>query len=295
MRLGSLARGDVPERRARGRGRRAHYHHRYRDVEVLGRRRGDGSGRSTRWTQSRRPRLHPLHVGLDRHAQGRDADARERDQLRRLVLVGIRSDTEDRFSSHAPFHFDLSVLDIYVSLKHGAGALSRRRGSRQEPQGAGGFHRQPSADGVVLDAVDPDAAGTVRRAAGERLLGLADRALRRRGLSGQAPAAHRLAVAGPCYYNLYGPTETNVCTFSQIPASVPEDRAEPYPIGHLCTHCDGLVLDHDGQEVARGEEGLLYIAGPSVFGGYWNRPTENAACFLRSRRPSLVQHRRRRS
>src|SRR5207344_430183 len=26
----------------------------------------------------------------------------------------------DRFSSHAPFHFDLSVLDIYVSMKHGA-------------------------------------------------------------------------------------------------------------------------------------------------------------------------------
>ena len=27
---------------------------------------------------------------------------------------------DDRFSSHAPFHFDLSILDIYVSLKHGA-------------------------------------------------------------------------------------------------------------------------------------------------------------------------------
>ena len=26
----------------------------------------------------------------------------------------------DRFSSHAPFHFDLSVLDIYLSMKHGA-------------------------------------------------------------------------------------------------------------------------------------------------------------------------------
>jgi acyl-coenzyme A synthetase/AMP-(fatty) acid ligase len=26
----------------------------------------------------------------------------------------------DRFSSHAPFHFDLSILDIHVSLKHGA-------------------------------------------------------------------------------------------------------------------------------------------------------------------------------
>src|SRR5207302_3152909 len=27
---------------------------------------------------------------------------------------------QDRFSSHAPFHFDLSVLDIYVAVKHGA-------------------------------------------------------------------------------------------------------------------------------------------------------------------------------
>src|SRR5437870_1873555 len=27
---------------------------------------------------------------------------------------------EDRFSSHAPFHFDLSILDIYLPLKHGA-------------------------------------------------------------------------------------------------------------------------------------------------------------------------------
>ena len=27
---------------------------------------------------------------------------------------------DDRFSNHAPFHFDSSVLDIYVSIKHGA-------------------------------------------------------------------------------------------------------------------------------------------------------------------------------
>ena len=28
--------------------------------------------------------------------------------------------TSDRFSSHAPFHFDLSILDIHLPLKHGA-------------------------------------------------------------------------------------------------------------------------------------------------------------------------------
>ena len=29
-------------------------------------------------------------------------------------------DETDRFSSHAPFHFDLSILDLYVAIKHGA-------------------------------------------------------------------------------------------------------------------------------------------------------------------------------
>ena len=38
-----------------------------------------------------RPRLHPLHLGLDREAQGRDALARERRELRRLVLRGVRA------------------------------------------------------------------------------------------------------------------------------------------------------------------------------------------------------------
>jgi acyl-CoA synthetase (AMP-forming)/AMP-acid ligase II len=40
------------------------------------------------------------------------------------------------------------------------------------------------------------------------------------------------------------------------------------------------VLDDDRQEIAPGEEGLLYISGPSVFAGYWNRPAENAAAFI---------------
>lgn len=54
----------------------------------------------------------------------------------------------------------------------------------------------------------------------------------------------------------------------------------PYPIGFACAHCAALVLDHDGQTVAVGGEGLLYISGPSVFRGYWNRPDVNATVFL---------------
>jgi acyl-coenzyme A synthetase/AMP-(fatty) acid ligase len=40
------------------------------------------------------------------------------------------------------------------------------------------------------------------------------------------------------------------------------------------------VLDNDGSEAPEGDEGLLYIAGASVFPGYGNRPEQNASVFL---------------
>jgi acyl-coenzyme A synthetase/AMP-(fatty) acid ligase len=83
------------------------------------------------------------------------------------------------------------------------------------------------------------------------------------------------------YYNLYGPTETNVCTYARIPLPVPAERETPYPIGHACSHCTPLVLDDlDGVEVPDGDEGLLYMTGASVFPGYWNRPVENDKAFI---------------
>ena len=62
------------------------------------------------------------------------------------------------------------------------------------------------------------------------------------------------------------------------------------PSGSACAHCEPLVLEADGREVTPGEEGLLYIAGRSVFHGYWNRPVENNAAFLpRDGRRCMVQ------
>ena len=63
-----------------------------------------GSGRG-------RPRLHPLHVGLDRRAQGRDALASQRARVRRVGGARRRrSRPTIALSSHAPFHFDLSIV-----------------------------------------------------------------------------------------------------------------------------------------------------------------------------------------
>jgi acyl-CoA synthetase (AMP-forming)/AMP-acid ligase II len=87
-------------------------------------------------------------------------------------------------------------------------------------------------------------------------------------------------IAGPRYLNLYGPTETNVCTYHEIPEEIPEDRVRPFPIGRACSHVEARVVDGDGRDVARGEEGELVISGAPVMQGYWNLPERSASAFL---------------
>jgi amino acid adenylation domain-containing protein len=185
----------------------------------------------------------------------------------------------DRFSSHAPFHFDLSILDIYLPLKHGATVYLIPEELGKKPKDLAGFiadrrltvwYSTPAILGLLgefgdLDRFDYSSLHTVLFA-GEVF---PVKQLRR--LVGRWPH--------PAYFNLYGPTETNVCTFARIPTPIPEDRSEPYPIGWPCSHCAALVLDGDNA-VESGSEGLLYISGPSVFSGYWGRAAESAAAFM---------------
>jgi acyl-coenzyme A synthetase/AMP-(fatty) acid ligase len=88
---------------------------------------------------------------------------------------------------------------------------------------------------------------------------------------------------GKRYLNLYGPTETNVCTWHEIPEQVPDDRSDPYPIGRVCSHLRGIVVDIEETEVLVGDEGELCIAGPSVLQRYWNLEEQTAKAFLAKR------------
>jgi amino acid adenylation domain-containing protein len=187
---------------------------------------------------------------------------------------------DDRFSSHAPFHFDLSILDIYVPLKHGASVHLIDDETGKNPKELAKFiaerqltvwYSTPSILHLLASL------GNLPRYdyPNLRLVLFAGEVF---------PVKHLRQLADhwphPHYYNLYGPTETNVCTYAPVPSQIPDDRTEPYPIGPACAHCAAAVLDSDGKTVAPGNEGVLYISGESVFRGYWNRPKETAAAFL---------------
>jgi amino acid adenylation domain-containing protein len=187
---------------------------------------------------------------------------------------------DDRFSSHAPFHFDLSILDLYVPIKHGAAVVLFGESLGKEPLG---LAQKIAERRITIWYSAPSILSMLAQQ------GRLDRhdyaALRMVFFAGEVfPLKHWRALHAlwphPRYFNLYGPTETNVCTSYEVPAEVPSDQIEPFPIGHVCAHYRARVIDPDGQDVASGSEGELCIAGPGVMQGYWGLPEQNARVFL---------------
>ena len=84
----------------------------------------------------------------------------------------------------------------------------------------------------------------------------------------------------PRYFNLYGPTETNVCTYYEVPTPIPDERTDPVPIGKICSHLEGVVVDSEGKTVTKGAEGELCIRGAGVTQGYWNLPEQSRNSFI---------------
>ena len=79
-------------------------------------------------------------------------------------------------------------------------------------------------------------------------------------------------------WNLYGPTETNVCTYYRV-TELPEDHV-PIPIGRACENTEVFALRDDGQLAGVGEEGELFVRGTSVMDGYWGRPEKTAEVLV---------------
>ncbi|MBV8127982.1 MAG: amino acid adenylation domain-containing protein [Planctomycetaceae bacterium] len=184
---------------------------------------------------------------------------------------------DDRFSSHAPFHFDLSVFDLFVSCRNAATLVLIGESLAKEPELLGEFvaagrisvwYSAPSILALLARHGRLDRPGS----AAPRLVLFAGEVF-------PVGPLRRLRQLWPAarLWNLYGPTETNVCTAHPIPAAIPDDRTEPYPIGTVCPPLRARVVDEEGQDVPAGALGELVIAGPGVMRGYFGQP-ELAAC-----------------
>jgi amino acid adenylation domain-containing protein len=188
---------------------------------------------------------------------------------------------DDRVASPAPLNFDLSVFDIFATAKtaaclalvpEGTAIFPTRLAQWLARMRISAWYSVPSVLTMLatygnLGAVDLSALRTVIFA-GEVF-----------------PAKHlnalMAALPGARYLNWYGPTETNVCTWYEVPPGAELDA--PVPIGKGCANTEVFAVAADGSRVTKpGEEGELYARGSGLMSGYWGDADKTRQALVRN-------------
>ncbi len=174
---------------------------------------------------------------------------------------------EDRVSSHAPLHFDLSTFDLYAAALAGAPLVLVPAAASVFPVEMRRF--------IELNEI------SVWYSVPSILTMLAMRG----GLAGgELPKLRTILFAGEVFptehlrrlmrllphvrfANLFGPTETNVCTWWEV-TDLADDMTEAIPIGRAIANVEVFAVADDGRLAPPGEVGELYVRGPTVMEGY---------------------------
>ncbi len=182
--------------------------------------------------------------------------------------------SQNRLTSIAPLHFDLSTFDIWTGLNAGAQILlldesivknARLLVACMNTWNPHIVYATPSTWRIMYEYGKPD--------------NTSFSALQHFLFAGEIfvpQALHNWINILPKtrFHNLYGPTETNVCTAYEIEQPIDSERQTPYPIGKIIA---GLEYKIGSNEIAN--SGELYISGPSVFSGYWNQEEKTNHVF----------------
>ena len=206
------------------------------------------------------------------------------------IFTGLATDylalgPADRIASHAPFGFDISILDLFAGLAAGASVHLVPEGQMSN----GRFLTSFIADrGITVWQSVPTAICAIaretaaRQAAGDPSVPI--RSLRHVGTTGEPlPAACRgdLSAVNPhaTLHNIYGCTETNDSVIFSIPVSEAAGEGQ-LPIGTPLPFADCRIVDDQRRDVARGETGELMVASATAFTGYTD-PELTAAALVR--------------
>lgn len=189
---------------------------------------------------------------------------------------------EDRVSSHAPLHFDLSVFDVYNALKAGATVCMVPEDVLMFPASLAAFIESQAISvwySVPSALVYLILHGKLksRNLSALRLVLFAGEVFPMKYLR---QLAETLPQAE--FYNLYGPTETNVCTYYQVERErlAQMDRL---PIGQACANTEVFAVNERDELIKPGETGELYVRGPSVTNGYWGDAEKTRQLLVRNR------------
>jgi len=188
---------------------------------------------------------------------------------------------KDILANQAPFYFDLSVKDIYLTIKCAATTHIIPKKLFMTPIALMQFIESINATSLVW------ATAAFHLVANSGVLEkIAPQSLNKIILGGEALYAKQLniwrrALPHINYVNLYGPTEVTVdCTYYKIDRPYTDD--EVIPIGIPCENKEVMLLDDELKLVPPGKPGEICVRGTGLAHGYYGDSDKTTSAFIQN-------------
>ena len=195
------------------------------------------------------------------------------------LTLGSKDKSQKRFINQAPFSFDLSVMDLYMSLASGSSLVTLEKAiqadykklfARLKDSKANVWVSTPSfadlcmADRTFCQELMPNM--ELFLFCGETLTNKTVQ-----GLQERFPNAE--------IYNTYGPTESTVAVTEVLVTEMVNKTFNPLPVGQAKPGTTIKIME-EMRELPDGEKGEIVIIGNTVSAGYFNNPKENQRAFF---------------
>jgi len=209
--------------------------------------------------------------------------------LNALTFVNMAADffapeSKDRFCSQAPFHFDLSVFDIYVAVKCGATIVLFPEYLALFPPKLVDYIQEQGV--TVWNSVS---SVLILIANYEHLQRCNFDRLKHVIFSGEFLPTKYLRkiqehMSNAQLYNLYGQTEANSSMYYRV-GDIPDDDAWKVPIGKPFDNFEVFAMNDVGTVVGDPDDtGLLYIKSSTVALEYWRDQQKTDEVFVKDPR-----------
>lgn len=189
--------------------------------------------------------------------------------------------SDDIMANQAPFYFDLSVKDIYVTMKMGATMHILSRKQLMFPIVLINYLNEKKVTSLIW------ATSAFNLISNSKVLeSSVPNYVNKVVLGGEALLAKHLntwkkALPNVKYINLYGPTEVTVdCTYYIVDREYSDEEA--VPIGIACENKEVMLLDENLQLVEDGKPGEICVRGTGLAKGYYNDEEKTNVAFIQN-------------
>ena len=198
------------------------------------------------------------------------------------VEATFKISSNDIFGNQTPFYFDMSVLDIYISIKTGATLEIIPSNLFAQPVRLLNYLTEKNVNTIFWV---PSELVLVANLHALKKVNLSN-TLKRVLFAGEVMPTKQLNewiryLPNATYVNLYGPTEITVTCTYYIVNRVFEDT-EPIPIGKPIKNSDVFVLNEKNELVSGEEVGELCVRGTSLSLGYYNNLAKTKEVFVQN-------------